>query len=151
MSVALNLHHIGYVVPEIAPVAEQYVTRYGYQLASPILHDPTQTAYVQFLQLPGDHTYLELVTPDGPASKLTNAVRRGGKLHHLCYLANRLEDTLPHLEANGMVLISQPTPAVAFAGRRICWLVDEAGLLVELVERRDPTDLCQPVRIGDNT
>lgn len=141
----LNLHHVGHAVPEIAPVAQQYVTRYGYRQASPIVHDPAQTAYVQFLQLPGDTTYLELVAPDGPASKLSNALSRGGKLHHLCYVVDCLEDTLPYLEANGMVLISQPTPAVAYNGRRICWLMDEASLLVELVERRDPSDPCQPI------
>ena len=146
----LNLHHVGYVVPEIAPVAQQYVTRYGYRLASPIVHDPVQTAFVQFLQLPGDTTYLELVAPDGAASKLANATRRSGKLHHLCYAVDRLRDTLPYLEANGMVLISLLTPAIAFNGRRICWLMDETSLLVELVERREPADICHPLTIGDN-
>ncbi len=148
--IRLSLHHVGYAVPEIPPVAQQYVDRYGYRIVSPIIHDPAQTAKIQFLQLPGDSAYLELVAPDSPTSKLANAVRRGGKLHHLCYAVDCLEDTLPHLEANGMVLISQPTPALAFQGRRICWLMDEASLLVELVERRDLTDLCKPLLISDN-
>ena len=148
--IRLSLHHVGYAVPDIAPVSVQYVTRYGYRITSPVIHDASQTANVQFLQLPGDSTYLELVAPDGPTSKLANGVRRGGRLHHLCYAVDCLEDTLPWLEANGMLLISEPIPAVAFQGRRICWLMDEASMLVELVERRDVADPCQPTSIGDN-
>jgi len=144
----LSLHHVGYVVKTIDPLSDQYVSRYGYEVRTPVIHDAVQTAYVQFLQLPGDQTFLELVAPDGPDSKLANAVRRGGKLHHLCYTAGRLEDLIGHFESNGMVLISQPAPASAFAGRRICWLMDDSSQLVELVERRDAADLCRPGLIG---
>jgi methylmalonyl-CoA/ethylmalonyl-CoA epimerase len=140
----LSLHHVGYAVKAIEPVADRYVTRYGYEISSPIIHDPLQTAFVQFLQLPGDRTYLEFVAPDSSESKLSNAVKRGGKLHHLCYAANQLDATIAQLEDTGMLLISEPKTAIAFAGRRICWLIDDNSLLVELVERRDKTDLCLP-------
>jgi methylmalonyl-CoA/ethylmalonyl-CoA epimerase len=33
---------------------------------------------------------------------------------------------------------------VAFAGRRICWLLGADQLPVELVERRDDMDACVP-------
>ncbi len=68
----------------IDPIAATYVGRYGYALATPVIHDPLQTAFVQFLRLAGDRTYLELAAPDGPESKLTTAAKRGG-LNHLCY------------------------------------------------------------------
>ena len=107
-------------------------------------HDPRQTALVQFLKLPGETSYLEFVAPDGPGSKLTGAVKRGGGLNHLCYTAGPLEAAIGHLEANGMKLISDPKPAVAFAGRRICWLLGADQLPIELVERRDESDTCTP-------
>lgn len=118
--------------------------RYGYERATEIIHDPQQTALVQFLKLPGETALLEFVAPDGPGSKLTATVKRGGGLSHLCYSAGRLEEAIEHLEASGMKLISDPKPAVAFAGRRICWLLGPDQLPIELVERRNDEDACVP-------
>lgn len=143
-SLELSLHHIGYAVKTIEPAAGQYVERYGYELCTPVIHDPLQKAQVQFLRLPGDAAYLEFVAPDSPESELNNAVKRGGTLHHLCYAANSLEQTIDRLEDEGMLVVSEPKIAVAFAGRRICWLMDDNRLLVELVERRDKSDSCTP-------
>lgn len=139
-----NLHHVGYAVSAIEPIAASYISRYGYQLSTPIMHDPLQTAFVQFLKLPGDSSYLEFVSPDGPQSKLANAIKRGGGLNHLCYIAGPLEAAISLLEQNGMRLISEPKPGLAFAGRRICWLLGDDRLPIELVERRHDADLCEP-------
>ena len=144
MIAPLQLHHIGYAVKEIAPRTADYISRYGYEISTSIIHDPLQTALVQFLKLPADSSYLEFVAPDGPDSKLSNAVKRGGGLNHLCYISGPLEATIASLEGNGMRLISEPKPGLAFAGRRICWLLGDDLLPIELVERRDPDDLCPP-------
>jgi methylmalonyl-CoA/ethylmalonyl-CoA epimerase len=141
---ALNFHHIGYAVNSIEPIAAAYVSRYGYELVTPIIHDPLQTAFVQFLSLRGDSAYLEFVAPDGPESKLANAVKRGGGLNHLCYICGQLDEAISRLEQNGMRLISEPKPGLAFAGRRICWLLGDDRLPIELVERRSSADLGQP-------
>lgn len=142
-SLALHLHHVGYATKSIDPMAATYVNRYGYVLATAVIHDPLQTAFVQFLNLPGDRAYLEFVAPDGPESKLSNAAKRGG-LNHLCYTAGPLEETIAQLEASGAILISEPKTGVAFGGRRICWMMGEDPLPIELVERRDDDDLCVP-------
>src|ERR1700678_468733 len=135
----LHLHHVGYAVKLIDSIAATYASRYGYDISTPVIHDPLQTAFVQFLKLPGDRAYLEFVSPDGPESKLTNAAKRGG-LNHLCYTAGPLEAATARLEATGMRLISEPKPGVAFGGRRICWLLGEDPLPIELVERRNEDD-----------
>jgi methylmalonyl-CoA/ethylmalonyl-CoA epimerase len=142
-SLALHLHHVGYAAKCIDPIAATYVCRYGYVLATPVIHDPLQTAFVQFLNLPGDRVYLEFVAPDGPESKLSNAAKRGG-LNHLCYTAGPLNDAIAQLEESGAQLISEPTPGVAFGGRRVCWMVGEDPLPIELIERRYDDDLCLP-------
>jgi len=143
-SQAFILHHVGYAVKTIAPVSETYVKRFGYEARTPVIHDPLQTAYVQFLAFSGDRVYLELVSPDGPESLLTNAVRKGGGLNHLCYIVDNLESAADWLVQSGMMLISPPQAAVAFAGRRICWLLGEDRVPIELVERNDPGDSCVP-------
>jgi methylmalonyl-CoA/ethylmalonyl-CoA epimerase len=146
---ALRLHHIGYAVKQIGPLAEIYTQRYGYEFSTPIIHDPLQTALVQFLRLHGDQAYLEFVAPDGPESKLAFAAKRGG-LNHLCYSCGPLEQAIAELEDTGARLLSEPQTAVAFAGRRICWIIGEDPLPIELVERRDDDDLCIPGTAAGN-
>jgi len=140
----LHLHHVGYAVPEIGDLANTYARRYGYEIVTPVIHDPIQTALVQFLRLPGDGVYLEFVAPDGPESRLAGTMRRRGGLNHLCYTSGNLEETVERMKASGMLLFRDPQPATAFGGRRICWLIGDDWMLVELLERRGDGDLCLP-------
>ncbi len=142
--IGLRLHHVSHAVADLDAAVQRYVQRFGYRVATPAIHDPGQTAHVQFLRLALDIVYLELVAPDGPASKLTNAVKRGGGLNHLCYTCGLMEAAIKTLEASGMKLIAEPQPGVAFGGRRICWLLGQEPVPIELVERRDENDPCTP-------
>jgi methylmalonyl-CoA/ethylmalonyl-CoA epimerase len=138
---AMTLHHVGYATAEIEPIARLYVERYGYQIVTPIIHDPTQTALVQFLRLAGDSTYLEFVAPDGPGSKLASTALKGSVLNHLCYAVDDIEAATTHLHESGMLILTMPVAAVAFNGRRISWLMGRDRLPVELVERGGPGEL----------
>ena len=140
----LQLHHIGYVVQHIESAVSDYVARFTYQIVTPVIHDPYQTALVQFLRLDGDRCYLEFVSPDGPQSKLSGALKRKSALNHLCYTCASLESAIEHLEEHGMRLISALDPGTAFNGRRICWLLGEDNVPIELVERTADDDLCVP-------
>jgi len=131
----MNLHHIGYAVAEIEPVAATYCKRFGYQACTGVIHDPLQTAYVQFFRLPGDQTYLEFVAPDRPDSKLSNAVASRMALNHLCFAVDNIEESTENLRQTGMIVLSKPVPAVAFGGHRISWLLGRDSVPIELVER----------------
>ncbi len=144
----MRLHHVGYVTAEIALAVSEYMAKFNYRTASEVIHDPVQTAFVCFLQMDNDTCYLEVVAPDGPGSVLASAAKRRPGLNHLCYTAGPLEATISWLEANGMRLISEPRPGVAFSGRRICWLIGDDLVPIELVERRDDTDRCPPGLAG---
>lgn len=130
-----QLHHIGMLVKSIESSARQQVERYGYRIESQIILDPVQTAHVQFLRLPGGAHWLELVSPVDDQSKLQNALAKKGEgLHHLCFEVPDLPAACEHLRAGRQFMLSGPTPAVAFGGRRIAWFMDRAGFLTELVE-----------------
>jgi methylmalonyl-CoA/ethylmalonyl-CoA epimerase len=129
----LALHHIGVVVADIAVAATQYATKFNYRVRSEIFHDPVQTAYVQFLQLPGDTVFLELVAPDGERSKVANALKKGGGLNHLCYATPDIDKSWASLRARGLFPLQRPVPAVAFGGRRIAWFMHDK-VPFELVE-----------------
>ena len=135
----LKTHHVGIVVKDLAAAIAQYVGRFGYEIKTEIIHDPVQTAYVQFLQLPGDPVYLELVSPDGPTSRLSNALNRGNGLNHLCYATEDIEGAFRELRGMGLFSLRAPVPAVAFGGRRIAWLMGQDQVPIELVETR-PAD-----------
>ena len=130
----LRLHHLGMLVPDIAAASEVYQGRFGYERQGEIVHDPVQTAYVQFMRLPNDGTYLEFISPDGPNSKLQSALKKGIGLHHLCYVTDALEEACVDLRARGMTLIQHPVSATAFRGGRIAWLMGRDRILIELVE-----------------
>lgn len=131
----LQLHHVGILVKDIEKAASEYVTRFGYEIKSSVIHDPIQTAFVQFLKLKEDNSYIELVTPDCPESKLSNAIRKGGGLNHLCYLTDNIEETTRVLADSGMFTLQQPVLAVAFPNRKISWLIGRNGSPTELVEK----------------
>jgi methylmalonyl-CoA/ethylmalonyl-CoA epimerase len=135
MGDTLHLHHVGIAVPDIASAANRYRDRYGYEHASEPIHDPAQQAYVQFFRLPGDQTYLELVAPDGPDSRLSGAAKNGESLHHLCYSTENIEAACAGLRKQGLTLVRAPVSAVAFRGRRIAWLMGRDRMLTELVEK----------------
>jgi methylmalonyl-CoA/ethylmalonyl-CoA epimerase len=129
-----NIHHVGVAVQNIEETAKSYVRYFGYQRNSEIIHDPQQGAYVQFLSLPGDRVYLELVQPDGPDSNLSKAIEKGGGLNHVCYATDDIETACEALRERGLFLIASPVPAVAFKGRRIAWLMSPDRVITELVE-----------------
>lgn len=129
----LNLHHIGVLVRNIHEAADHY-SRMGYQPKTQIVHDPTQTVYAQFLKLPADRVYLELVSPDRPNSKLSSALNKGEGLNHICYSTDNIEEACQWFQSAGSFLISPPIAAVAFPGRRIAWLRGADRVLTEVLE-----------------
>jgi methylmalonyl-CoA/ethylmalonyl-CoA epimerase len=129
-----TLHHTGCLVADIGEAARQMCALLGYRVESDVIEDPVQTARVQFLRLPGARSWLELVSPSTPQSKLSAALKKGGGLHHLCYEVEELSAAVAHLRAGGAFPLGEPVTATAFPGRRIAWLMDCRRLLVELVE-----------------
>jgi methylmalonyl-CoA/ethylmalonyl-CoA epimerase len=133
-SVTFRLHHVGSLVADLAASASALAKRLGYVVCTGEIVDAAQTARVQFLRLPGADHWLELVTADGENSKLANALGRGVTLHHLCYEVTDLPAAVKQLREGGMLEVGAPTPAAAFGGRRIAWMMDRGNPLVELVE-----------------
>jgi methylmalonyl-CoA/ethylmalonyl-CoA epimerase len=139
--VIFRLHHVGMVVQDISRTASIYVQRYGYEIRTEIIHDPTQTAYVQFLRLPGETVYLELVSPDSANSKVSGALARGGGLNHLCYLTDDIGAAWRDLQSKRLMLLQMPVLATAFPGRRIAWMIGDDRTPIELLEAGGPDDL----------
>jgi methylmalonyl-CoA/ethylmalonyl-CoA epimerase len=134
-SYGFKLHHVGIVTPVIEEQRAFYVDVLKYRQITAVIHDPIQTAFVQFFAIPGADHYIELVAPDSESSKLQRAARKGLPLNHLCYSCENTAEALSFLKESGCMMISDIVPAVAFDGRSIAWVMSPDGLLIELVER----------------
>jgi methylmalonyl-CoA/ethylmalonyl-CoA epimerase len=130
------LHHLGCVVPSISATADAFAASMSASWDGQIIHDPLQRVRVAFLK-PVDtrNPVFELVEPASADSPVTNFLKKGGGLHHVCYEIDDLESGLREAQSGGFVMVSAPKPAVAFGGRRIAWICSKNRLLMELLER----------------
>jgi methylmalonyl-CoA/ethylmalonyl-CoA epimerase len=92
---------------------------------------------VAFVRIPGqsEEASIELVEPADTDSPVTRFLEGGGGLHHVCFEVDSIEQQLAAGRDQHVLPISQPAPAVAFDGRRICWVYTPDRLLIEYLER----------------
>ncbi len=134
-----RLHHVGFVVADIAAGMEGFVRSLAGTWDGQIFEDPHQRVKVAFLTIRAGDPLIELVEPVGDDSPVRRFLsERGGGLHHFCYEVDNLEEQMAEMKSRACLVIRQPKPAVAFAGRRIAWLRTPEALLVELLEKGNP-------------
>jgi len=104
----------------------------GYAPESAPFIDGLQGIRGVFLVGPG--TRVELVEQLPGWSVLDSWLRLNVRLYHQGFLTDDLEGAMGRLRENGAVVVKPPTPAVAFGGRRIAFMMLPGMLLVELVE-----------------
>jgi len=121
-------------VVSISAVARGFADSLAGSWDGHIIHDPLQGARVSFLTVGDGDAQIELVEPAADDSPVARFAQKGGGLHHLCYEVPVLEEQLERSRVAGAVLVSSPQPAVAFEGRRICWVFTKERLLVEYLE-----------------
>jgi methylmalonyl-CoA/ethylmalonyl-CoA epimerase len=131
-----TFHHVGFVIAAIRDVAQGFAQSIDSEWDGDIVYDPHQQVRVTFLRskAQGD-PLIELIEPVGDKSPVLSFLKRGGGLHHLCYLVDSLEKQLETCSSRGMVVLRPPLPAVAFGNRRIAWVCTNNNLLIEYLER----------------
>lgn len=133
---SLNLHHIGFVVPDIAAAAPGFIRSLGAFWDEKIYEDPNQCVKVSFLTTRVGDAQIELVEPLGEQSPVRRFLHeKGGGMHHACYEVDDLEQQMARMKAQGSLIARRPKPAVAFDNRRIAWMLTPEKLLIELLER----------------
>ena len=60
--------------------------------------------------------------------------KRTNLLNHVAYLVTDMDAALRKMNEAGCLQITQPTPAVAFDLRPVCFLMTRLGFVVELIE-----------------
>jgi methylmalonyl-CoA/ethylmalonyl-CoA epimerase len=94
--------------------------------------DETQQVSVAFINLHG--IQLELIEPLTMTSPISQNLRQGQKVVHLCFRVPALEHAIIRARQHGFHCIAQPVPAAAFDQRKIAWLFSQTYGLIELLE-----------------
>ena len=127
---------MGFVVRSIPQAVEGFVKSLGAHWDGVIVHDPAQKVRVTFLKSANSADPLfELIEPASEDSPVTAAVKKGGGLHHVCYVVDSLDEQLVRSQEQGAILVRRPIPAIAFGGRKIAWVYTRNKLLIEYLER----------------
>ena len=130
------LHHIGFAVASILKSAEQFAPSTATCWDGKVIHDPVQRVRVAFFTPRDPHNpVFELVEPACETSPVTNFLKTGPGLHHVCYEIDDLEAALREARSSRLAIVAAPAPAVAFGGRRIAWVCSRSRLLMEFLER----------------
>lgn len=131
-----RLRHVGMAVSELGPTTAMLEQMFGYHVISGPFDDPVQRVAVHFLATASsDVAEIELIAPLAEESPIRGLLGKGGaSAYHLCFETTDMDRALVHAEALGCRVVSQPVPAVAFAGRRIAWVMTPTRQLFEFVE-----------------
>jgi methylmalonyl-CoA/ethylmalonyl-CoA epimerase len=129
----MTLHHVGLAVDSIASHAEHYRQALGIELSGDIVEDEIQRVRVAFAPV-GPNVFIEFVEPLDADSPIARVLKNGGGVYHLCYLVPNIEAAIERVRRAGGRLVSGPTPARAFAGRRIAWVYTSTRTLLEFLE-----------------
>ena len=129
---SMKFHHIGVAVNDIDDTAEMYVNA-GY-VKSEKVYDPIQNVHICFLKKEGMPT-VELLAPNDESSPVFRTLQKSGVTpYHCCYEVDDIDDAILQLRKLRYVATSEPVPAVAIDGRRVCFLFNKKVGLIEIVE-----------------
>jgi methylmalonyl-CoA/ethylmalonyl-CoA epimerase len=127
----LRFHHVGLACESIA--VEQKAHRLlGYLDEGEVFVDPLQRIRGCFMVQGGMR--IELLEPAGEKSPVRSFLNRGIKMYHQAFETGDINHSIDELRKAGAVLAVPPTPAVAFAGRPIAFLLLRTKMLVELIQ-----------------
>ncbi len=128
----MRIHHVGIVVPSIENAINEYTDGLGLVQQTEVVYDPHQDCHLVLL---GDgFASAELIEPASPDSPAARQADNGGGYAHVCYETSDLGAEIERLRKRGALLVTEPTPAVLFGGRRVAFIYLSSRQLIELVE-----------------
>lgn len=135
----MAIDHIGVAVQGIEEYLRDFLLCVSQPIeVSPIIDDPHQGVSVCFVKYGGG--CLELIQPLGHPSPIDEILARGrGGLYHVCWAAPVLAEAITLLENRGCITVGASTPAPAFGGRPVAFLVTPQYDLIEVVESSGET------------
>jgi methylmalonyl-CoA/ethylmalonyl-CoA epimerase len=136
----MNLHHIGVATNDIMTGIRHHEDFFNIHPVTEIVEDPIQKVLVVLLSAPSvGGPQIELIQPVSDDSPVSNMLKRGTSLYHLCFEVEDIEAALLEARTRGALVISGPAPAELFKGRKIAFIYGPDHYVVEFLEvQRSP-------------
>ena len=116
---ALKLHHIGIVVPDINESLGEISNFLSFESTSLPTLVGSQKVNICFLKT--SNVYIELIEPADPDSPIISFVKEGGGFHHLCFEVDDIQQEIDKMVENGARLVVAPVKG--FEDRLIAFLM----------------------------
>lgn len=138
--IGLKVDHIGYLVKDLDRAAAAFA-ELGFVPVTDVIRDDmpdsagaARNVLLRFLENAG--TVVELVAPLGEDSHVYERLRTCGEgPYHICYAVDDLAAQMEKMRAQKWMILRRPSPAVAFGGAPVAFLVKKGAGMVELVEK----------------
>ena len=127
-----EFHHLGYACASIKKERD-FFCFLGYRQEGEVFADPIQGVSGCFLNGPGPR--IELLENLPGATTLTPWLSAGIRIYHFAYRVADLEGAIDWARSLRAKVIAEPVPAVAFAGRRVSFIMFRNRLMLELIEK----------------
>ena len=125
----MKLHHIGYVVKDIA----QYEKNLIFEKKIKELFDPVQNSNMA-LYLNFTDSLIELIQPLNEESFTYNFLQKNGSsYHHLCYEISSESELKKLVDSQKLIKVKGPIPAILFDGRMVWFFYSRNKQIVEFV------------------
>jgi hypothetical protein len=125
----MKLHHIGYVVKNIA----QYEKNLIFEKKIKELFDPVQNSNMA-LYLNFTDSLIELIQPLNEESFTYNFLQKNGSsYHHLCYEIGSESELKALVDSQKLIKVKGPIPAILFDGRMVWFFYSRNKQIVEFV------------------
>lgn len=133
-----RLDHVAIAVPHLDEAIQRFVRDLGLSLAGTedLPTEQTRTAFLPVTNPGEPAARIELVAPlanQGPIASYLD--KRGGGLHHLCFVTDDIDADMERLRARGYRFTSD-TPRPGAHGTRVAFIHPKStgGVLIELAE-----------------
>ena len=130
----MRLHHIGIACEDLEESIQRHRMLFKLRQVSGIVDDPLHKVSVVLLSDSEGKVLIELVAPLTGRSPLYGLLKRGIHLYHLCYLVKNIDAALEEARRSNSLIISRPTPAKLYEGRRIAFIYTPDKYIVEFLE-----------------
>lgn len=99
-----------------------------------ITKDPEHKVNVAFIKI--HDIKVELVEPNTEKSPVTNILKKGQSLYHMCFIVPNLENAVKAARGNGFHCISRIAPGKAYDDAKVTWVFSKVYGLFELIEQK---------------
>ena len=127
-----DFHHIGYASKSIEKELKIFKLM-GFYIEGDFFEDYLQGIRGCFIK--GNGPRIELLENLPNSNQLSGLINRGISMYHLAYKVNSIDNSIKELLTKGSKIILNPTPSVAFSGKKIAFVLFKNGLIIELIQK----------------